>query len=77
MLRNPVEAKKSIKGPYCPRCGEGVMIRDMGGFFVCGKCSLRQNKSLYKKQFFFVFPPISLRQVQPLGVHKKDSCSLQ
>jgi small subunit ribosomal protein S27Ae len=34
--------------PYCERCGLGVMMADEGEFYVCGKCGLRKNKSLYQ-----------------------------
>ena len=31
--------------PYCERCGS--MLADVDEFFVCGKCGLKKNKTLY------------------------------
>jgi small subunit ribosomal protein S27Ae len=30
--------------PFCPRCGEGVMMADKGEWWSCGKCGDRYNK---------------------------------
>jgi small subunit ribosomal protein S27Ae len=44
---NIVEDKLVKNRPYCRRCGAGVMMAEMGEFYVCGKCGLRENKLLH------------------------------
>jgi ribosomal protein S27AE len=46
---NIINDKLVKNRPYCRRCGTGVMMAEMVGFYVCGKCGLRENKSLYAR----------------------------
>lgn len=44
------ESKLVRPNPFCRRCGEGVMMADMGDWWSCGKCGDRYHKKATLRQ---------------------------
>ena len=50
MARYNIEDEKVVRSnPFCPRCGEGVMMADKGEWWSCGKCGDRYSKKTLRK----------------------------
>ena len=48
MARYKIEDERAARSnPFCPRCGEGVMMADKGEWWSCGKCGDRYNKRIH------------------------------
>jgi small subunit ribosomal protein S27Ae len=46
--RYVVEKDKLVRtNPFCPRCGDGVIMADKGEWWSCGKCGDRYYKSSF------------------------------
>lgn len=51
MTRYRINDDKLVKtNPFCPRCGDGVLMADKGEWWSCGKCGDRYNKSFFQGQ---------------------------